>query len=139
MNQLECVVETIRFALNSLSTIIPDWIANQLPPDWKNRYGPRAEDFRLPKSSEQRNQYAQQIGLDGYWLMDCLDGHQQASFLWQIPAVDLLRRVWLQHFQLTDDQVKWRTDKEGGLPPSAKFISSPYDGCGQPSSSTLQS
>ena len=117
----------MRFALNSLSVIVPDWLAGHLQPDWAKRYGPRADDFHLPKNSQQRLLYAQQVGQDGFWLMSCLEAHEQAPFLWQLPGVDLLRRVWLQQFQLTDNQVLWRTEKEGGLPTSAKFISSPYD------------
>ena len=127
MNRLECVTETMRFVLNSLSVVIPDWLVGQLQPDWAKRYGPRADDFHLPKASQQRLLYAQQVGQDGFWLMDRIEADPQALFLWQLPGVDMLRRVWIQQFQVVDDQIIWRTEKEGGLPASAKFISSPYD------------
>ncbi len=127
MNRIECVTETMRFALNSLAGIVPDWLVGHLQPDWEKRYSPRADDFHLPKNSQQRLLYAQQVGQDGFWLMSCLEAYEQALFLWQLPGVDLLRRVWLQQFQLVDNQVLWRTEKEGGLPTSSKFISSPYD------------
>ena len=39
MNRLECVAETMRFTLNSLATLLPDWLARQLQPEWAARYG----------------------------------------------------------------------------------------------------
>ena len=47
--------------------------------------------------------------------------------LWQLPAIDVLRRVWIQQFRLVDDQLIWRVENQGELPPSAQLISSPYD------------
>jgi transposase len=38
----------------------------------------------------------------------------------------MLRQVWLQQYYRTSDDLHWRTDKEG-LPPSTRFIGSPYD------------
>ena len=127
MNRIECVIETMRHALNSLSLVVPDWLSSQAPPDWVARYGHRAEDFRLPKTKDERLNYAQQVGQDGYTLLECLDSFSEPALLWLLPAVDTLRRVWLQQFQLIDSQALWRTEKDGGLPPSARFISSPYD------------
>ena len=51
MNRLECVGETLRFTLNRLATRLPDWLARQLQPEWAARYGPRAEEYRLPLRS----------------------------------------------------------------------------------------
>ena len=127
MNRLECVIETMRHALNSLALVVPDWLSSQAPPDWVARYGPRAEDFRLPKTVDERIKYAKQVGQDGHSLLASLDTVLDPTLLRQLPAVDTLRKVWLQQFQLVDDQILWRTEKEGGLPPSARFVSSPYD------------
>ena len=38
----------------------------------------------------------------------------------------MLRAVLIQNYLVTDTDVRWRTDKDG-LPPAARFISSPYD------------
>ena len=127
MNRLECVIETMRHALNSLALLIPDWLSRQAQPDWVAHYGPRAEDFRLPKSMDERIKYARQVGQDGHTLLASLDTFSDPTLLWQLPAVDTLGRVWLQQFQLVDGHLLWRTEKEGGLPPSARFVSSPYD------------
>ena len=65
MNRLECVGETMRFTLNSLAVLLPDWLASHLQPEWAARYGPRAEEYRLPHTKPQRVAHAQQVGQDG--------------------------------------------------------------------------
>jgi len=127
MNRLECVIETMRFTLNSLATLLPEWLARYLQPEWAARYGPRADDYRLPNTKPQRVAYAQQVGQDGWWLLERIERDDQAALLWQLPAIDVLRRVWLQQFQLVDGQLSWRVENQDELPPSAQLISSPYD------------
>jgi transposase len=70
MNRLECVEETMRFTLNSLAKLLPDWLASHLQPEWAARYGPRAEEYRLPHTNPQRLAYVQQVGQDGWWLLE---------------------------------------------------------------------
>ena len=127
MNRLECVAETMRFTLNRLAALLPDWLASQLQPEWAARYGPRAEEYRLPHTKPERLAYAQQVGQDGWWLLERIERDEQAVLLWQLPAIDVLRRVWIQQFRLVDDQLIWRVENQGELPPSAQLISSPYD------------
>lgn len=47
--------------------------------------------------------------------------------LWQLSAIDILRRIWLQQFRMVDGQLSWRVENQDELPPSAQLISSPYD------------
>src|SRR2546421_278541 len=47
------------------------------------------------------------------------------SLLRQLPAVELLRQIWVQNYQWEDGQLRWRSNEE--IPPAALFISSPYD------------
>ena len=42
-----------------------------------------------------------------------------------MPAVDLLRRVWLQNYWWNNTQLPWCG--ADNIPPAARFISSPYD------------
>ena len=126
MNRLECVGEAMRFTLNCLTTLLPNWLARHLQPEWSARYGPRAEEYRLPHTKPQRLAHAQQIGQDGLRLLERMEAGQQAAFPWQVPAVGILRQVWIQQFRVADSQVIWRIENQRELPPSAPLISSPY-------------
>ena len=52
MNRLECVMETMRFTLNSLAQLLPQWLAPHLRAEWAERYGPRADEFHLPHNQQ---------------------------------------------------------------------------------------
>lgn len=43
----------------------------------------------------------------------------------RIPAVQLLRRIWLQNSTWREGQLHWRS--KDSLPPAKQFINSPYD------------
>ncbi|MGF2075407.1 IS5/IS1182 family transposase, partial [Enterococcus casseliflavus] len=48
-----------------------------------------------------------------------------ASELRDLPAIETLRRVWIQNFAITDGQIRWR--ENDNTPPAGRYISSPYD------------
>ena len=54
LNRLERVGETLRAALNTLATIVPEWVRDNVPTEWVERYGHRIEAYRLPESELQR-------------------------------------------------------------------------------------
>ena len=47
LNSLELVGETLRHALNVLATVVPEWLKQQVKPEWFDRYGQRMEEYRL--------------------------------------------------------------------------------------------
>jgi transposase len=48
------------------------------------------------------------------------------AWLWQqVPALEILRRVWLCQFYVEDDRVRWRTGAD--LAPAGQRMNSPYD------------
>jgi transposase len=106
--------------------VASDWLREHSRPEWIDRYGPRVEDYRLPKGETLRQAHAQQIGLDGYGLLEHLYAEDAPHWLRPLPAVETLRRVWGQQYYRTETEVRWRSG-EDGLPPAAQFISSPYD------------
>src|SRR5215204_483547 len=55
---LELVAETLRAALDDLAAVAPDWLRGVAKPVWFERYGRRVEDYRLPKSREEREALA---------------------------------------------------------------------------------
>jgi transposase len=127
LNRLECAVESLRHTLNSLAVVAPEWLRRHSPPAWIERYGPRAEDYRLPKGEPQRQAHAPGVGADGYALLDTIYAAEAPGWLREVPAVETLRRVWVQQYYRSPAGVQWRTSTEG-LPPAARMISSPYDG-----------
>jgi transposase len=64
---------------------------------------------RLPKGKEARYAHPEVIGADGYRLLEALRRDAAAARLWQVPAVEVLRRVWLCQFYVEGDRVRWRT------------------------------
>jgi hypothetical protein len=126
---LECVQEAMRYALNQLSEAAPQWVQGWTPLEWYERYGPRAELFRLPKETSKRNALALVIGADGYALLDALWHDVDARPLLDLPAVEILRQIWMQHYyrctELGCEDIRWRETAD--QPPSAQLIQSPYD------------
>ena len=90
---LECVQEAMHYALNQLSEAAPQWVQGWVPLEWYERYGPRAELFRLPKETSKRNALALVIGAEGYALLDALCQDASAQHLLELPAVEILRRI----------------------------------------------
>ena len=124
MNRLERVGETLRAALNAVATVAPDWLRTQVEPDWFDLYGPRFEQYRLPKERVEQEGLAKRIGADGYHLLSAI---YEAGHVWlrEVPAVEILRQVWVQQYYLQDDRVHWRTKEDS--PASSLTIQSPYD------------
>jgi transposase len=125
INRLVCVGETMRFALNSLATIVPDWLLEHSQEEWVDRYGHRFEEAHLPKAPQDRNTLAEQIGKDGTSLLTAIFASTAPPWLRFVPAVKILHRVWLQNYSMTDEELSWRTNEN--IPPAARYIGSPYD------------
>lgn len=125
LSNLECVGETLRAALDDLATLAPEWLVKQITPDWFERYSHRVENYRLPKSENQRIALAQQIGADGLHLLTALERPDAPAEGKELERVQVLRRVWQQYYELSEGKARWRAgpDKEEG----EGVIRSPYD------------
>jgi len=130
LNRIELVGETMRHALNDLAVVAPAWLRAVSPPAWVERYGRRAEDDRLPAGKEAREVRALTIGADGDALLTAIYAPAAPAWLRQVPAVETLRRVWVQNYYQEGGpdarRLRWRTDAQG-IPPASLFVSSPYD------------
>jgi transposase len=127
LNRLECVGETMRNALNALATVAPEWLRVQVTADWFDLYGPRFEQYRLPNEKTERQALGERIGADGFHLLSAIYALDAPEWLREVPAVQILRQVWIQQYYLQDERVHWRTKKEQGLPANSLLIVSPYD------------
>jgi len=124
-NRFVCAAEMLRAALNSLAVVVPDWLGQRVPEEWYQRYGKRMEDYRFPKEATQFAQLMEQLGQDGYDLLKWVREADSPLWLKEIPAVEILRQVWLQQFFVEEGKGKHRSNDH--LPPASKTIASPYD------------
>jgi transposase len=127
LNRLELVGETMRHVLNVLADVAPDWLRTHAKVEWVKRYQRRSDEYRLPKGKEAQRVLADQIGRDGAELLSAIYSSESPDWLRHVPAVKMTRRIWLQNYLQTEEGVRFRR-AEDGLPKSAHFISSPYDG-----------
>jgi transposase len=125
LNRLELVGETIRHALNSLAEVAPQWLRQRVPTSWYEEYGPRFEEYRLPRKQQEREALALKVGQDGYQLLNWVYDPETPVELRTLEAVETLRRVWIQQYYQEDDDIHRR--KQDSMPPSEDRIVSPYD------------
>jgi transposase len=127
LHLLELVAETLRAALDDLAAVVPGWLRGVAQPAWFVRYARRVEDYRLPKSREQREALALEIGADGFLLLDALDAPDAPEAARGVPMVGTLRDVWRVHYAREDGgrRPSWRAGAE--LPPVGERLQSPYD------------
>lgn len=125
LNRLERVGETLRAALNSLAVVAPAWVQTLAPPEWYERYAHRVENYQMPKTDTARKALAAVIGADGQQLLQAIAAAVEQPWLQEIPAVQLLRRVWAEQYVEVDGTLHWREVKD--MPSPAELIASPYD------------
>jgi len=85
----------------------------------------RLKTITCPRRACGREQQARRYGEDGLRLLDAVFASTSPGWLRQIPAVETLRRVWVQQYYRCDNKLYWRTEE--GIPPATVMISSPYD------------
>src|SRR3954453_17024925 len=98
LNRLERVGETLRAALNALAVVAPEWLQAWAPAEWYERYGERVENYDLPKTEKERQELASTIAVDGQAILAAIDADKDQSWLQEIPAVKMLRRVWDEQY-----------------------------------------
>ena len=125
LNRLEIVGETLHHVLNVLAQVDPEWLLEQANPEWWQRYSQRFSEYRFPKGKDKQQELAETIGRDGYHLLTQVYEEEAPAHLRSIPAVNVLRQVWVQQFYLEAGRLRWRSNKN--VPPAATMIASPYD------------
>lgn len=93
--------------------------------DWVKRYGTRIDSHRSPKGDNVRQEWAEQVGQDGFTLVDAVYAPQTPQWLREIPAVQVLRRAWVEQYHRDDKGVRWREGKD--LAPGRSRLSCLYD------------
>ncbi len=108
-----------------LAIVAPEWLLAHSQPEWVDRYEVRLEDSRLPSGEEDRRAWVQSVGQDGATLLSALFEPEAPSWLAAVPAVEILRRVWVQNYQWSEGKLSWRSSET--IPPAGLYISSPSD------------
>jgi transposase len=125
LNRLERVGETLHATLNVLAVAAPEWVSANVPSEWVDRYGKRVDEWRLPEKAKDRGAYAQMTGNDGATLLDALWSEAASAWMRSLPAVETLRRMWVEQFMFVDGVAQLRPAEF--LAPSSARIHSPYD------------
>jgi len=122
LTRLELVVETLRLAVRAVLAADPVWSRAILPPSWEVRYGERCVAAKLKES--EREVLSQVVGPDGQWLLERLQSPSTPVELPTLPAVQVLRAVWEQQFEVVSGQVVFQ-----GAGPYGGFtrIQTPHD------------
>jgi transposase len=95
-NRLEGVGETRRHALNALATAAPAWLQSWVPAEGCARDSRRCADYRLPPERPARYALAEHMGTDGRQGLGALDAPATPAWRREMPAIQPLRRVWVQ-------------------------------------------
>ena len=113
-----------------MAAAAPGWLAGVIDVSWQEVYGQRIDGFRLPDGKARRADLAVRYGRDGYHLLRQVHGPDAPGWLRDLPAVQALRRIWIQQFYLQagegGEKVIWRGDEQG-FPRARSRLVSPYD------------
>ncbi|WP_316745956.1 transposase [Streptomyces sp. MK7] len=125
LNRMEFVGETLCAALEAPAAAASQWLAGQVTADWVERYGARIDSYRFLKGENVRQEWAEQVGRDGFTVLEAVFSPTAPGWLRQIPAVEVLRRAWVEQYHRDGEGVRRREGKD--LPPARHRLSSPYD------------
>jgi transposase len=81
----------------------------------------------LPREKSARQALGATIGADGFQLLTTLVQPDAPPELRALPAVQILRQLWLQQYYAPQQQAPVRWRDEADTPPPAQLIHSPYD------------
>jgi transposase len=134
MNRLELAGETLRATLEALAVAAPLWLTEVIDASWQDVYGARIDNLHLPEDATKRAELMVRYGRDGYHLLEAAYDPHAPHWIREVPAVQVLRRIWIQQFYRDVDasgrQEVRRREKApdgDGLPPGQDRLISPYD------------
>jgi transposase/IS5 family transposase len=133
MNRLELAGETLRAALEALAVAAPQWLTETIDASWQDTYGARIDNLHLPQSATKRADLMVGFGRDGYHLLDAAHAPGAPGWLRELPALQALRRIWVQQFYRDINGARQEVRRRekapdgDGLPPGRDRLVSCYD------------
>jgi hypothetical protein len=106
----------------------PGWLEQTLAEreaDWLGRYAERVDSWHGLSDSQDRDSWLRQVGEDGFHLLTVAWRPDAPDWLRRIPALEVLRQVWVQQYHRGPDGVHVREGED--LPPGRQMVVSPYD------------
>jgi transposase len=123
LTRLELVTEAVRAALEEVARAAGHLLVGLVDEEWGRRYG---RPVRLGKNPTRPKAGILAAGNDACRLLERLN--QDRSGYRPGPAAQALRQIIVQNYcRDAAGRLSWRTDEDGGLPPSSLVIVSPYD------------
>src|SRR3954470_15623927 len=121
LTRLELITEAVRAALEELARTAPHLLGDLVDEEWGRRYG---RPVRLGKNPTRPKTRINTTGGDAVRLLEHL--HQNAPRRTLGLQVQPLRQIVVQNYSRDSaGRLRWRTDEDGGLPPSSCAIVSP--------------
>ena len=96
--RLPCLCSRAAESGHRVDAAAPQWLAGVIDSSWQRVYGQRVDRWRLPEAATARQDLAVRCGQDGYWLLEQVYGRQAPGWLLEPPAVQVLRRIWIQQY-----------------------------------------
>jgi transposase len=133
LTRIELAGESVRAAVEAIAAAAPDWLADVIDvAGWAGRYGARVDSWRLPSSKAKRDELMRTYGADARTLLRAVYLPQAPAWLAELPAVEVLRVMLVQHYLIITDAagrevIRAREADTDGLPPVRMRLRSPYD------------
>ncbi|MBB4964041.1 transposase [Saccharothrix violaceirubra] len=125
LSRLEFVVGTLRTALDRIAEVAGDWLVTVAAPEWFDRYTAQPEDSRFPSRWAARVRHDDQCGADGMVLLEAAWSAAAPPGLRHLPAVEFLRRTWVQQFRHVEGVVRCRHPQDN--PPGLIRLRTPHE------------
>ncbi|MGW2559373.1 hypothetical protein ACWCXB_09035 [Streptomyces sp. NPDC001514] len=110
------VGETLQLALEALVAAAPDWLTPLIDSEWVERYGAKIDHYRFPKGENVRRECAEQVGREGFTLLDAIADLYSPAWLGELPAVRIQRRAWAEQYHRDGQGVRWREARTSRRP-----------------------
>jgi transposase len=123
LTRLELITEAVRAALEEIAGAAPQLLVGLVDEQWGRRYG---RPVRLGKNPTRPKTRINTAGDNALRLLEHLRAHGRGHAFG--ARVQTLRQIVVQnYYRDAAGRLCWRTEDEGGLPPSSRAIVSPYD------------
>lgn len=108
-SRLAKIWETIKQAVEAISTNQPDLLFGISLPYWEIRYSYHPRDLNLRVERRELARLAHVIGADGLHIIRAIS-EVNASELANLPEILTLQQVWHEQYEWIEGQLSWRKD-----------------------------